>query len=172
MRVAAPRHATSWPPSPSTSSAGNRHPPTEVRSPPHISPPHVREDPHDRTVPPPRVGRCPRRVDRARLGGRLRPSGPAQRGPRPDQDRVAGLAERHLQGGRRRPPRRFPALPRHPRQQARRPRGAGHHRRRSEEHTSELQSRENLVCRLLLEKKKKKKKKYIVNEKKKKKIKI
>src|SRR5690606_42013635 len=32
-------------------------------------------------------------------------------------------------------------------------RGAG----RSEEHTSELQSRENLVCRLLLEKKKKKK---------------
>src|SRR5690606_41271020 len=30
-----------------------------------------------------------------------------------------------------------------------------HHRRaRSEEHTSELQSRENLVCRLLLEKKK------------------
>src|SRR5207302_4305562 len=30
--------------------------------------------------------------------------------------------------------------------------------RRSEEHTSELQSRENLVCRLLLEKKKKKEK--------------
>src|SRR5690606_39528894 len=29
--------------------------------------------------------------------------------------------------------------------------------RRSEEHTSELQSRENLVCRLLLEKKKKRK---------------
>src|SRR5436309_11851990 len=29
-------------------------------------------------------------------------------------------------------------------------------RSRSEEHTSELQSRENLVCRLLLEKKKKK----------------
>src|SRR5207302_2809841 len=35
---------------------------------------------------------------------------------------------------------------------------AGHRspRVRSEEHTSELQSRENLVCRLLLEKKKKK----------------
>src|SRR5215475_15057802 len=40
----------------------------------------------------------------------------------------------------------------------------GHHRRlprgppaRSEEHTSELQSRENIVCRLLLEKKKKNK---------------
>src|SRR5690242_20969199 len=31
---------------------------------------------------------------------------------------------------------------------------------RSEEHTSELQSHVNLVCRLLLEKKKKKKKKY------------
>src|SRR2546421_8155893 len=31
--------------------------------------------------------------------------------------------------------------------------------RRSEEHTSELQSRSDLVCRLLLEKKKKKKKK-------------
>src|SRR5690606_41689325 len=28
-----------------------------------------------------------------------------------------------------------------------------HHEHRSEEHTSELQSRENLVCRLLLEKK-------------------
>src|SRR5207302_9068823 len=34
-------------------------------------------------------------------------------------------------------------------------------RMRSEEHTSELQSRENLVCRLLLEKKKKKTKNRI-----------
>src|SRR5687768_17975531 len=34
--------------------------------------------------------------------------------------------------------------------------------RRSEEHTSELQSRLHLVCRLLLEKKKKKKKKNTV----------
>src|SRR5688572_33119838 len=33
--------------------------------------------------------------------------------------------------------------------------GEGLHRRRSEEHTSELQSQSNLVCRLLLEKKKK-----------------
>src|SRR5436309_10495789 len=33
---------------------------------------------------------------------------------------------------------------------------------RSEEHTSELQSRENLVCRLLLEKKKKKKTQKII----------
>src|SRR2546427_11235169 len=40
-----------------------------------------------------------------------------------------------------------------------RPRSArrGRHDRRSEEHTSELQSQSNLVCRLLLEKKKKKK---------------
>src|SRR2546428_7503463 len=36
------------------------------------------------------------------------------------------------------------------------PLGPGDRRRRSEEHTSELQSRSDLVCRLLLEKKKKK----------------
>src|SRR5690349_24150046 len=36
---------------------------------------------------------------------------------------------------------------------------------RSEEHTSELQSRRDLVCRLLLEKKKKKKKKTVYQEK-------
>src|SRR5688572_33395302 len=42
---------------------------------------------------------------------------------------------------------------------------------RSEEHTSELQSQSNLVCRLLLEKKKKKKKKK-KNKKKKKKKKL
>src|SRR6266511_2107094 len=42
-------------------------------------------------------------------------------------------------------------------------------RKRSEEHTSELQSRENLVCRLLLEKKKKKKKKKKYYKKKRKK---
>src|SRR2546430_7019631 len=34
---------------------------------------------------------------------------------------------------------------------------------RSEEHTSELQSQSNLVCRLLLEKKKKKKHKTLLN---------
>src|SRR2546427_9048915 len=34
-------------------------------------------------------------------------------------------------------------------------RGGGAHEERSEEHTSELQSQSNLVCRLLLEKKKK-----------------
>src|SRR5688572_31949625 len=37
--------------------------------------------------------------------------------------------------------------------------------KRSEEHTSELQSQSNLVCRLLLEKKKKKKKKKKKNKK-------
>src|SRR5688572_32510986 len=37
-------------------------------------------------------------------------------------------------------------------------------RSRSEEHTSELQSQSNLVCRLLLEKKKKKNKKRIKNQ--------
>src|SRR5690242_21213330 len=39
---------------------------------------------------------------------------------------------------------------------------------RSEEHTSELQSHVNLVCRLLLEKKKKKKKRNIIEKQKKK----
>src|SRR5215475_11332877 len=43
-------------------------------------------------------------------------------------------------------------------------------RSRSEEHTSELQSRENLVCRLLLEKKKKKQKYSSSYKKKKNKI--
>src|SRR5947209_13450194 len=38
------------------------------------------------------------------------------------------------------------------------PRGETRQEARSEEHTSELQSRQYLVCRLLLEKKKKKKK--------------
>src|SRR5471030_3541166 len=38
--------------------------------------------------------------------------------------------------------------------------------RRSEEHTSELQSLRHLVCRLLLEKKKKKEKKRIIKKKK------
>src|SRR5438477_5574867 len=41
-------------------------------------------------------------------------------------------------------------------------------RRRSEEHTSELQSHVNLVCRLLLEKKKKKNKKQTITMKKRK----
>src|SRR5690606_40884198 len=54
--------------------------------------------------------------------------------------------------GEKRPPRQRRTIPPHAQLQFHR-----HFReRRSEEHTSELQSRENLVCRLLLEKKKKK----------------
>src|SRR5215475_15136800 len=51
------------------------------------------------------------------------------------------------------------------------PRPTGWSLTRSEEHTSELQSRENLVCRLLLEKKKKNKNalSYVKKKKKKKK---
>src|SRR5476649_3091973 len=51
--------------------------------------------------------------------------------------------------------------------------GGGHgavhdlHHARSEEHTSELQSHSDLVCRLLLEKKKKKKNKKYIKKKKK-----
>src|SRR3712207_7691772 len=53
---------------------------------------------------------------------------------------------------RLRPDQRHPRR-RRPRVRARPDRGRGAHR--SEEHTSELQSRQYLVCRLLLEKKKK-----------------
>src|SRR5437870_6945936 len=57
---------------------------------------------------------------------------------------------------------RRPDRPRGPRQSLDLPReGAG--QGRSEEHTSELQSRGHLVCRLLLEKKKKKKKKQNIS---------
>src|SRR5690606_41629839 len=61
----------------------------------------------------------------------------------------------------RRPRHRRRRLHRGRRQKPQRPRRPRRDRpplRRSEEHTSELQSRENLVCRLLLEKKKKNKK--------------
>src|SRR2546422_3456877 len=61
---------------------------------------------------------------------------------------------------RARRPSLYSPRPRSKRDCARRPLGV-----RSEEHTSELQSRLHLVCRLLLEKKKKKKKKQImINE--------
>src|SRR3712207_7404736 len=49
---------------------------------------------------------------------------------------------------------RDPAPHRSPRQPLRRPLGRSAEARRSEEHTSELQSRQYFVCRLLLEKKK------------------
>src|SRR5207302_8658717 len=73
------------------------------------------------------------------------------------------VAARPAKGCPARPPRRHrredrAAAKRHRTQAARRPRRDPDRFRllRSEEHTSELQSRENLVCRLLLEKKKKK----------------
>src|SRR5438046_6707487 len=47
----------------------------------------------------------------------------------------------------------------HPHRRSHRYRTVAHRKPRSEEHTSELQSLTNLVCRLLLEKKKTKKKK-------------
>src|SRR3712207_7082731 len=68
--------------------------------------------------------------------------------------RRAAAAER---GEEPRPPRRDPRLdvPHQPRGRAARlQRGAAARPARSEEHTSELQSRQYLVCRLLLEKKK------------------
>src|SRR5260221_9782129 len=65
------------------------------------------------------------------------------------RDRVRGpLGAREARVGRRRPHRRGRAEPR----AGARPLEV----RRSEEHTSELQSHSDLVCRLLLEKKKKK----------------
>src|SRR3712207_7366519 len=62
--------------------------------------------------------------------------------------------QRGVLGGGQAPDRR---LPRHLRREQRCDRRPHHRRRhhlRSEEHTSELQSRQYLVCRLLLEKKK------------------
>src|SRR5438552_3486769 len=74
--------------------------------------------------------------------------------PRGRRGRCGAPASRLSANGR--PPRRPPG------------RGAeadghnfGHNRPRSEEHTSELQSPDHLVCRLLLEKKKKKKQKLL-----------
>src|SRR5690606_41655589 len=73
---------------------------------------------------------------------RHRPVGAGRRGGR--RDRLRRLPGARLRGRRagRALPRRAGLL--------RRRRGRA---RRSEEHTSELQSRENIVCRLLLEKK-------------------
>src|SRR3712207_7822899 len=83
---------------------------------------------------------------------RSRPGGERRRGQ--------GRADRRDRAGQRRA--RGAARP----AAAHRRRGAGRRRRggpgrltrRSEEHTSEIQSRQNIVCRLLLEKKKKKNK--------------
>src|SRR5690606_40008095 len=62
--------------------------------------------------------------------------------------RAAHRGTARLLGAQGRRARRARALRRHRRREA------NHPPLRSEEHTSELQSRENLVCRLLLEKKK------------------
>src|SRR5690606_42027800 len=59
---------------------------------------------------------------------------------------------------------RPPPSPRHREPEGHRNRRRCARHRRSEEHTFELQSRENLVCRLLLEKKKKKKHKQKIDE--------
>src|SRR5690606_41542525 len=76
-----------------------------------------------------------RRADPLRLHhGLLRHAGAAQR--------LVAVGERPAGRSRAEPARHGPRLPPHLRPG------------RSEEHTSELQSRENLVCRLLLEKKK------------------
>src|SRR3712207_7517790 len=85
-----------------------------------------------------RSGRLPRRVSRA-TPGRC-PGAPAARAeaPAPPRLRVPPLRHRLFGGGLR----SSPWL-------------------RSEEHTSELQSRQYLVCRLLLEKKKYKKQELI-----------
>src|SRR2546427_8663218 len=72
--------------------------------------------------------------------------------------RPRGAAARGRRRRRRLPPqgRRQPGGPRHRRRElpARRVRLEQTRDHRSEEHTSELQSQSNLVCRLLLEKKK------------------
>src|SRR5690606_12233442 len=89
-----------------------------------------------------RGARAPRA--RWRAGGLGRVPRPRGARARPRGDRVGlGAADRGARAARG-PRRRVRAL------------GAPRDRRerRSEEHTSELQSRENLVCRLLLEKKK------------------
>src|SRR5690606_41742601 len=73
---------------------------------------------------------------------------------RPDRAQGATAAARLAVRARARRVDRGRDLHQLPAAQAGRAGPAGHHHPRSEEHTSELQSRENLVCRLLLEKKK------------------
>src|SRR6266511_977080 len=106
------------------------------------SPPWIR--PAERTRP----GRGPRRICRRRRPeSRARPRPGTRAGPPRSTPRAA--RRRWLPAGR--PPHR-----------------ERRSRSRSEEHTSELQSRENIVCRLLLEKKKKKINKKLINKNKKK----
>src|SRR3712207_8669071 len=65
--------------------------------------------------------------------------------------RVRGGGASREQPGSRSPRPHWRSAPR--RDASRRSMGGGHLKQRSEEHTSELQSRQYLVCRLLLEKK-------------------
>src|SRR2546430_10537647 len=74
--------------------------------------------------------------------------------------RSAGNAGAHL-GADRPGARRF-GRPADRRALLRRNLGDGRRSRRSEEHTSELQSQSNLVCRLLLEKKKQQKQRQLL----------
>src|SRR3712207_7043189 len=71
---------------------------------------------------------------------------------RPDWRKVGLDAGIENVGGTRRGG--APAVRAHPQAQPVAPGAVGDERRRSEEHTSELQSRQYIVCRLLLEKKK------------------
>src|SRR2546429_2890072 len=84
----------------------------------------------------------------------LFPYTPLFRSPEAEPDRVRDLVEKHFGDWEMRPAAEVPqpAPPR--RQRASRVREAAQAEARSEEHTSELQSRLHLVCRLLLEKKK------------------
>src|SRR5690606_39346589 len=79
-----------------------------------------------------------------RLRGGGRPGRRRREGGRPREGHRRGGVEGGQRGEAALLARRAARLP-----------GPGGGRGRSEEHTSELQSRENLVCRLLLEKKKK-----------------
>src|SRR5688572_32104477 len=81
---------------------------------------------------------------RSSAGAFAQGKGGDKRPPKPPAKVIEG------KGSGRKPPRDQPKPPKEDR---------GKKRPRSEEHTSELQSQSNLVCRLLLEKKKKKKKK-------------
>src|SRR6266704_5439958 len=129
---------------------------------PMMEPPHAREHPPGRPSRPP--ASCPRRPvhDRARA----RPRGDGNRLPRRGPE--APSKSRH-QGPEARPRGRARAGAFSPRDRDRgRPEPSPYPasprlRRRSEEHTSELQSRFDLVCRLLLEKKKTTSNKRFVN---------
>src|SRR2546427_4809846 len=94
----------------------------------------ARDKPPERRLPVPRSARAGLRRERVRY---LHPSQPAAR------LRRRGSLYRYVRSGTAAPGHRNAAVRRS---------------RRSEEHTSELQSQSNLVCRLLLEKKKKERK--------------